>query len=109
MPAQIALDQGDARAFHRHVGAGAHRDSDVRLRQRGRVVDAVAGHRDHPPLSLQPLDLVGLLVGQHLGADLVDPELACHRFGRGAAVAGQHDDSQPFGLQERASLPASTP
>ena len=44
--AQVALDQRDAGALHRHVGAGAHRDADVGLRQRRRVVDAVAGHGD---------------------------------------------------------------
>ena len=51
--AQVALHQRDARALHRDVGAGAHRDADVRLRQRRRVVDAVAGHRDDAPCRLQ--------------------------------------------------------
>ena len=50
---QIALDQRDRGAFHRDVGAGAHRDADLRLRQRRRVVDAVAGHRDDAALVLQ--------------------------------------------------------
>ena len=30
--AQVALDQRHAGALHRHVGAGAHGDADVRLR-----------------------------------------------------------------------------
>ena len=30
--AQVALDQRDLRAGHRHVGAGAHRDADVGAR-----------------------------------------------------------------------------
>ena len=34
-----------------------------------------------------------LLLGQHLGLDLVDAELLRHRLGRGAVVAGQHDDA----------------
>ena len=45
----------------------------------GRVVDAVAGHRDDAALGLQPLDRRGLLLGQHLGLDLVDAELAARR------------------------------
>ena len=43
--AQIALDERDAGALHRDVGARAHGDADVGLRERRRVVDAVAGHR----------------------------------------------------------------
>ena len=43
--AQVALHQRDAGALDRDVGAGAHGDADVGLRERGRVVDAVAGHR----------------------------------------------------------------
>jgi hypothetical protein len=50
---QVALDQRHAGALHRHVGAGAHRDADVRLRERRGVVDAVAGHRDDAPLGLE--------------------------------------------------------
>jgi hypothetical protein len=45
---QIALEQGDAGAFDRDVGAGAHGDADIGGGKRGRVVDAVAGHRDDP-------------------------------------------------------------
>ena len=44
--AQVALDQRDLRAVHRDVGARAHRDADIGLGQRRRIVDAVAGHRD---------------------------------------------------------------
>ena len=47
--AQVALHQRDARALHRDVGAGAHRDADVGLRERRRVVDPVARHRDDAP------------------------------------------------------------
>ena len=45
-------------------------------RQRGGVVDAVAGHRDDPPLAcaVAAHDLV-LALRQHLGLDLVDAEL----------------------------------
>ena len=53
MPRQVALEQGDAGALHRDVGAGAHGDADVGRGERRRVVDAVAGHRDHPARALQ--------------------------------------------------------
>ena len=80
--AQVALDQRDAGALHRDVRAGAHRDADVGLRQRGRVVDAVAGHRDDAPLRLQRSARRRLLLRQHLRFDLVDAELPGHRLGR---------------------------
>src|SRR2546430_15641519 len=50
---QIALDERDLRAFHCHIGSGAHRDPDVRARQSGRIVNAVARHRDSVPFTLR--------------------------------------------------------
>ena len=52
-PAQVAAQERHARALDRDVGAGAHGDADARARERGRVVDAVARHRDAPPLALR--------------------------------------------------------
>ena len=72
--AEVALHQRDVRALHRDVGAGAHRDADVGLRQRRRVVDPVARHRHDAAFGLEPLDDVDLLLGQDLGLDLVDAE-----------------------------------
>ena len=54
--ADVAAHQRDAGRMHRHVGAGAHRDADVRRRQRRRVVDAVADHGHDLALGLQPAD-----------------------------------------------------
>ena len=45
--------------------ARAHRDADVGVLQRQRVVDAVAGHRDDVPARLQRLDHRPLLVRRH--------------------------------------------
>ena len=105
--AQVALDERDAGALHRDVGAGAHRDADVGLGQRRRVVDAVAGHRDDAALGLQPLDRFGFLVGQHLGATSSSPSLPRHGLGRRPVVAGEHDDAEALGVQERRSAPAA--
>jgi len=46
------------------------------LRQRRRVIDAVAYHRDHLALGLQPLDLGHLAVGHHARDDAADAGLA---------------------------------
>ena len=45
------------------VGAGADRQAEVGLGERGRVVDAVADHRDDAALGLQPADDVDLVAG----------------------------------------------
>ena len=72
---EIVTDQREVACLDRDVGAAAHREAEVRLCERGRVVDAVADHRHHLALGLQSLDRVDLLVGQHLGDHLVDTHL----------------------------------
>ena len=54
--AQVAGDERQVRGLDRHVGAGADGQAEVGLRERGRVVDAVADHRHDAALGLQPLD-----------------------------------------------------
>jgi hypothetical protein len=55
--AQAVGHQGDVGVLQRDVGAGgAHGDANARRGQRGRVVDAVADHRDDGPVALQVLD-----------------------------------------------------
>ena len=75
---QVAAHQGEVGRLDGHVGAGAHRQPEVGLSEGGRVVDAVADHRDDPALGLQPADDVDLVLRQHLGHDVgrVDADLA---------------------------------
>ena len=57
-------------ACARHVGPVlAHRDADVGLAQRGRVVHAVARHRHDVPARLKARDDAELLLGGHPGED----------------------------------------
>ena len=51
------------------------------------------------PSAWSRFDLLGLLVGQHLGADLVEPEPLRDGLGRGAVVAGEHDEADSRGLE----------
>ena len=81
------------------VGAGAHRDADVGLRQRRRIVDAVAGHRDALTLRLQPLDHGGLLVWQDVRFHAIDADRPGDRGGGDRVVAGQHHDLHAFAVQ----------
>ena len=82
------------------VGAGAHGQAEVGLRQRGGVVDAVADHGDRPALGLQPADDVDLVLRQHLGDHLrrCRPRAATD-CGDGRVVAGQQDRRQAEGAQ----------
>ena len=102
--AQVAAHERHAGALHRDVGAGAHRDADLRARQRGRVVDAVARHRDDVPARLQPRDQLRLLPRQHLGVHLVDAESRRDRFRRRPVIAGEHHDAHAVGAQQAQRL-----
>lgn len=48
--AKIAMKQRNGSAFGRHIRAGGHGDADIGLRERGSVVDAIAGNRDNTAL-----------------------------------------------------------
>ena len=63
IPRRSPLTSVTAGALHRDVGAGAHRDADMRLGQSRGVVDPVAGHRDDSALGLELLDHLDLLSG----------------------------------------------
>ena len=90
---------------HRDVGAGAHRDADVGLRERGRVVDAVARHRDDaalaPAARARPRAFCS---GSTSAMHLVDARARARPPAAVvAAVAGQHHDAQAVARAARAS------
>ena len=70
--------------------AGVHRDADVGLRERGRVVGAVAGHRDELAARLLALDQRHLVLGRGLGEEVVDAGLVGDRRRGERVVAGDH-------------------
>ena len=89
--AEVAGDESEVARLDRDVGAGADRDPEVGLRERGRVVHAVADDRDVVTRGLQLADDVHLLAGQHAGHDPVDADGRGDR-GRGVLpVTGHHD------------------
>ena len=67
---EVVVGEDHVRRLLGDVGAGdAHRDADVRRLQRGRVVDAVAGHRDDPPVRLERVDDAQLVLRRDAGVD----------------------------------------
>ena len=59
--------------------------------ERGRVVGAVAGHRDHRAADLLALDQRHLVFGRGLGEEVVDAGLGRDRRRGARVVAGDHD------------------
>ena len=74
------------------LAGGAHRDAEIRLCERRRIVHAVADHRDAPNRSSQTLHRCDLVLGQQLGVELVDADRRGDRLRRSLAVTGQHHD-----------------
>ena len=72
--AQVAGHQHHVGALDGDVCAGADGNTHIGLRERRRIVDAVADEGERPCRRLQPLDRLDLAVGQHLGHHLVDAE-----------------------------------
>ena len=73
------------------------------------IVHAVAGHGHHPSFGPERPDDAVLVLGQDIGLDVRDPELARDRLGGGAVVAREHDDAQAQRLEIARALPASLP
>ena len=100
--AQVALDQGDARALDRDVGAGPHRDTHVGFGERRRIVDAIAGERDRRAAVAQLAHDLAFTGRQHFTVyvTLVDAQAARDGQRRQSAVATHHDDAEPVGLEQ---------
>ncbi len=63
-------------------GARVHRDADIRLRERRRVVGAVAGHRDEAAALLLLADERELVLGRRLRQEVVDTRFGGDRSRR---------------------------
>ena len=80
--AQVARDEREVGRLDRDVGAGADREPEVGLRERRRVVHAVADHRHDLALLPAAADLGDLLAGVDLGEHALDPDLRRDRARR---------------------------
>ena len=88
---RVRVEVDHVAGLFRRLRAGVHRDGDVGLRERRRVVRAVAAHRDEPALGLVLADQLELRLGRRLGQELVDAGLGRDRGRREPVVAGDHD------------------
>ena len=97
---EVVVGEHDVGGLTRGGGAGlAHRDADVGLLERRRVVDPVAGHRDHVSARLQRPHEAQLVLGRDARED------GCPRRPRGRAP---HRRARRAAAVERAAAQART-
>ena len=97
--AKVVADQDQPAGLLGDVRPGADGEPDVRGRQCGGVVDAVAHHGHHLARVAQPLDLKGLVLGQDTGDDPLDSNLAGDGPSGALVIPGQHHDADAVALQ----------
>ena len=68
--AEVVVGEDHPRGLLGHLAAAAHRDADVRLLERGGVVDGVAGRRDDQALSLHQPGQAQLVLGGDAAEDV---------------------------------------
>ena len=83
----------------RRLGAAVHGHGHVGLRERRRVVGAVAGHGHHMALGLVLADGGQLRLGRGLGDEVVHAGLGRDGGGRHGVVARDHDGLDAHGAQ----------
>ena len=86
----IGIEVDHVAGLARRLRAGLHGDADVGLRQRRRVVGAVAAHGDEPALGLLGADVAQLVLGRRLGDEVVDAGFRGDGCGGDRIVAGDH-------------------
>ena len=101
---RVGVEVDHVAGLARRLGAGVHRHADVGLRERGRVVGAVAGHRHQPAVGLLLLDQGHLGLRRGLGEEVVDAGLLGDLGRREAVVAGDHDRADAHPAQAREAL-----
>src|SRR6266496_164579 len=90
--AKVAFDEGNAGTFNCDIGAGAHCDANVSGGERGRVVDAVAGHRYDVALLTEFLHALMFALRFDASFHLVEAKSPGHGVGGALVVAGQHEN-----------------
>ncbi len=99
---RIRVQVDHVAGFLRRLRAAVHHDGHVGLRQRGRIVGAVAGHRDELALCLDVANQLELCFGRHFREEVINTGLRGDRGRRELVVAGDHDrlDAHPAQFRE---------
>ncbi len=73
---RIGIEIDHVAGFFGRLGAGVHRHADVGLRQRGRIVGAVTGHRHQLAFGLLFSDEPHLRFRRRFGEEIIDARFA---------------------------------
>ena len=98
---RVAVEIDHVAGLARRLRAGLHRDADVGLGERGRIVGAVAAHGDQPAALLLLPDIGELILGSRLRREIVDAGLRGDRRRGQRIVAGDHHRLDAHGAQLR--------
>ena len=96
---RIGIEVDHVAGLARRLGAGVHGDADIGLRQRRRVVGAVAAHGDELALGLLVADEAQLVLRRRLGEEIVDAGFRRDRRRGHRIVAGDHDGADAHAAQ----------
>ena len=96
---RVAVEVDHVAGLARRHRAGVHRDADVGLGQRRRVVGAVAAHGDELALGLLVADELELRLRRRLGEEVVDAGLGGDGGGGHRVVAGDHHRADAHAAQ----------
>src|SRR6266849_1740385 len=95
-PSQIAFQQRNPRALDRDVSSCPHRNPHMSRRQRGRIIDAIARHRDRAAFRSQLLHQRALFLGQHFRVHFLNSQFRSNREGSLATVTRHHHNPNPI-------------
>ena len=87
---RIRVEIDHVAGFLRGLSSGIHRHADIGLRERGRVVGAVAGHRDEMSASCSLRMSASFCSGCGLGKEVVNARFLGNRRGSERVVASDH-------------------
>ena len=96
---RVGIEIDHVAGLARGLGAGVHGDADIGLRQRRRVVGAVAAHRDQLALGLLVADQLQLVLGRRLREEVVDAGFGGDRRRGHRVVAGDHHRADAHAAQ----------
>ena len=96
---RIGIEIDHVAGFFGRLRSGVHRHADVGLRQRRRIVGAVAGHRDQFSLGLFFFDEPHFCFRRCLREEIVNAGFARDRRRRARVVAGDHHGANAHGAE----------
>ena len=96
---RVRIEIDHVARFFCGLRAGVHRDADIGLRERGRVVRAVAGHRHEMTTFLFSANQRQLLLRRSFGEEVIDAGFFRDRRGGPRIVTRDHDGANAHGAE----------